>query len=185
MYRALRTPNACKTCALGMGGQLGGMVNESGHFPEVCKKSIQAMAADMQGAVPVHFFAEHSFRRSGGLDAPSAGSGRAIDDAALRRAPRSQLSTDHLGGGPRKGGQFVQRNATGEEVSSTSAGDHRTRQGSSSNSSHESSERTTSTTAPITATRPRGWDCPPSPARGPPPWFSMTSSALAKTMPFS
>ncbi|HRI89064.1 MAG TPA: hypothetical protein PK869_12400, partial [Candidatus Hydrogenedentes bacterium] len=27
-YRALRTRNACKTCALGMGGQLGGMVNE-------------------------------------------------------------------------------------------------------------------------------------------------------------
>ena len=61
MYRALRTPNACKTCALGMGGQLGGMVNETGHFPEVCKKSIQAMAADMQGAVPSHFFDEHSF----------------------------------------------------------------------------------------------------------------------------
>ncbi|HEX9865636.1 MAG TPA: hypothetical protein VGC03_11770, partial [Acidimicrobiia bacterium] len=39
MYKALRSPNACKTCALGMGGQLGGMVNEAGHFPEVCKKS--------------------------------------------------------------------------------------------------------------------------------------------------
>ncbi len=61
MYRALRTPNACKTCALGMGGQMGGMVNESGHFPEVCKKSVQAMAADMQGAVPDAFFAETDF----------------------------------------------------------------------------------------------------------------------------
>ena len=37
--------------ALGMGGQSGGMVNEAGHFPEVCKKSLQAMVADMQGAV--------------------------------------------------------------------------------------------------------------------------------------
>jgi len=36
MYRALRTSNACKTCALGMGGQKGGMVNEAGGFPEVC-----------------------------------------------------------------------------------------------------------------------------------------------------
>ncbi len=61
MYRALRTPNACKTCALGMGGQAGGMVNESGHFPEVCKKSVQAMAADMQGAVPPDFFEVHAF----------------------------------------------------------------------------------------------------------------------------
>ncbi|MGF1618770.1 MAG: FdhF/YdeP family oxidoreductase [Acidimicrobiia bacterium] len=56
LYRALRSKNACKTCALGMGGQLGGMVNESGHFPEVCKKSIQAMTADMQGAIPEGFF---------------------------------------------------------------------------------------------------------------------------------
>src|SRR5688572_11868652 len=47
LYRRLRSRNACKTCGLGMGGQRGGMVNESGHFPEVCKKSIQAQAADM------------------------------------------------------------------------------------------------------------------------------------------
>ncbi|MCH7903034.1 MAG: FdhF/YdeP family oxidoreductase [Armatimonadetes bacterium] len=58
MYRALRSRNACKTCALGMGGQKGGMVNERGQFPEVCKKSIQAMAADMQGRVPQEFFEE-------------------------------------------------------------------------------------------------------------------------------
>ena len=56
LYRAMRSKNACKTCALGMGGQMGGMVNESGHFPEVCKKSIQAMTADMQGAIPEGYF---------------------------------------------------------------------------------------------------------------------------------
>lgn len=47
LYRKMRSRNACKTCALGMGGQAGGMVNEAGHFPEVCKKSVQAQAADM------------------------------------------------------------------------------------------------------------------------------------------
>jgi molybdopterin-dependent oxidoreductase alpha subunit len=47
MYRRLRSRNACKTCALGMGGQAGGLVNEAGHFPEVCKKSVQAQAGDM------------------------------------------------------------------------------------------------------------------------------------------
>jgi molybdopterin-dependent oxidoreductase alpha subunit len=56
LYKALRTRNACKTCALGMGGQAGGMVNERGHFPEVCKKSIQAMVADMQRGIPEAFF---------------------------------------------------------------------------------------------------------------------------------
>ena len=60
-YRALRSKNACKTCALGMGGQQGGMVDESGHFPEVCKKSMQAMAADMQGRIRTDFFETHSF----------------------------------------------------------------------------------------------------------------------------
>lgn len=60
LYRALRSRNACKTCALGMGGQHGGMVNEKGAFPEVCKKSIQAMAADMQPAITADFWTKHS-----------------------------------------------------------------------------------------------------------------------------
>ena len=55
LWKALRTKNACKTCALGMGGQQGGMVNEAGRFPEVCKKSLQAMAADMQGGIKSDF----------------------------------------------------------------------------------------------------------------------------------
>ena len=57
---AMRSKNACKTCALGMGGQMGGMVNEAGHFPEVCKKSLQAMAADMQDGISPEFFARYS-----------------------------------------------------------------------------------------------------------------------------
>jgi molybdopterin-dependent oxidoreductase alpha subunit len=54
--KAMHTKNACKTCALGMGGQKGGMVNEAGHFPEFCKKSLQAMVADMQGAITADFW---------------------------------------------------------------------------------------------------------------------------------
>ena len=60
MFRALRSRNACKTCALGMGGQRGGMVNETGGFPEVCKKSLQAMAADMQGGIREDFWRKNS-----------------------------------------------------------------------------------------------------------------------------
>jgi molybdopterin-dependent oxidoreductase alpha subunit len=59
-WQAMRSKNACKTCALGMGGQAGGMVNESGMFPEVCKKSLQAMASDMQGAVKPEFWSTYS-----------------------------------------------------------------------------------------------------------------------------
>jgi molybdopterin-dependent oxidoreductase alpha subunit len=60
LWRALRTRNACKTCALGMGGQAGGMRNEAGHWPEVCKKSLQAMVADMQAGLKPEFFARYS-----------------------------------------------------------------------------------------------------------------------------
>ena len=56
LYRRLARRNACKTCALGMGGQRGGMTNEAGAWPEVCKKSIQAQAADMQPAIPPETF---------------------------------------------------------------------------------------------------------------------------------
>lgn len=61
LWRAMRSKNACKTCALGMGGQFGGMVNEGGHFPEVCKKSFQAMVSDMQAGITPGFFARYGF----------------------------------------------------------------------------------------------------------------------------
>lgn len=57
--KALNSRNTCKACALGMGGQLGGMTNESGEFPSVCNKSIQAQSSDVQPAIPDEIF-EHS-----------------------------------------------------------------------------------------------------------------------------
>lgn len=67
LYRRLRSRNACKTCALGMGGQAGGMVNEAGHFPEVCKKSVQAQAGDMHAAIGEDLFSRLSIRDLGQL----------------------------------------------------------------------------------------------------------------------
>ncbi len=61
LWRAMRSKNTCKTCALGMGGQLGGMVNEGGYFPEVCKKSFQAMVSDMQAGIRPEFFERYGF----------------------------------------------------------------------------------------------------------------------------
>ena len=60
LLRALRTRNSCKTCAVGMGGQKGGMVNELGHSFEVCKKSMQAMVADMQPGIDPNFWKQNS-----------------------------------------------------------------------------------------------------------------------------
>ncbi len=67
LYKALRRPNTCKTCAVGMGGQRGGMVNEAGRYPEVCKKSIQAMVADLGGAVHRNFFDDFSLEKLRGF----------------------------------------------------------------------------------------------------------------------
>lgn len=67
MWSAMRSKNACKTCAVGMGGQLGGMVNEAGYFPEVCKKSFQAMASDLQGGIQSEFWQKFSIHQLRGM----------------------------------------------------------------------------------------------------------------------
>ena len=53
--RSIFSKNTCKTCGLGMGGQQGGMKNEVGKFPEICKKSIQAQLTDIQDPIPVSY----------------------------------------------------------------------------------------------------------------------------------
>jgi len=67
LYRRLSSRNACKTCALGMGGQAGGMRNEAGHWPEVCNKSIQAQAGDMAGVVTEEFLARTPLAQLAGM----------------------------------------------------------------------------------------------------------------------
>src|SRR5690349_7138149 len=59
-WRHMMSRNSCKTCALRMGGQEGGMRNEHGQFPEFCKKSVQAMAHDMQPLIADGFFEQTS-----------------------------------------------------------------------------------------------------------------------------
>jgi len=68
LYQRLNSRNACKTCAFGMGGQTGGMRNESGAWPEVCKKSIQAQAADMQPPIALDLFERTSVRSFESMD---------------------------------------------------------------------------------------------------------------------
>jgi molybdopterin-dependent oxidoreductase alpha subunit len=65
----MQSRNACKTCAVGMGGQSGGMRNEAGSFPEVCKKSVQAQAADMQPPISEDFLRRTEIEELERLDA--------------------------------------------------------------------------------------------------------------------
>lgn len=71
LLRSLFSKNACKTCAFGMGGQKGGMKNELGEFPEICKKGLQAMVTDIQPSIPDRVFREKTvadFKKMSGRD---------------------------------------------------------------------------------------------------------------------
>jgi len=78
--KALTSKNACKACALGMGGQLGGMTNELGEFPAVCNKSVQAQSSDTQAAIPEEIF-DHA------LEDFAALSGREIEKLGRLNTP--------------------------------------------------------------------------------------------------
>ncbi|MGR3809394.1 FdhF/YdeP family oxidoreductase [Jiulongibacter sp. NS-SX5] len=58
--KSLLSKNTCKTCAYGMGGQKGGMVNEEGDKIEVCKKSLQAQLTDIQPGIASDFWSRNS-----------------------------------------------------------------------------------------------------------------------------
>jgi hypothetical protein len=101
LWRAMRSRNACKTCALGMGGQMGGMVNEAGHFPEVCKKSLQAMVAYMRAGISADFFARYSIAELRTLSPRELKSCGRLVDPPLRRAGRDSLPGGELRRGAR------------------------------------------------------------------------------------
>jgi molybdopterin-dependent oxidoreductase alpha subunit len=65
--KTLTSNNACKACALGMGGQRGGMTDELGEFPSVCNKSVQAQSTDTQPAIPAAIF-DHPLAELAELD---------------------------------------------------------------------------------------------------------------------
>tara|TARA_B100000315_G_scaffold253559_1_gene292591 strand:+ start:10553 stop:12712 length:2160 start_codon:yes stop_codon:yes gene_type:complete len=60
ILQASLSNNTCKSCALGMGGQKGGMVNEAGNFPEICKKNFQAQITDIQPPISENLFKKKS-----------------------------------------------------------------------------------------------------------------------------
>ena len=138
-----------------MGGQRGGMVNEAGHFPEVCKKSLQAMVADMQGGITPEFFARYSHRPAANALAARARIVRPARRPDLCRPgrhalPRRSPGTRRSTASPTQ----LQARRGPTQRSSTPAAGRRTRPASCCSSSPGCTARTTSTTAPTTATRP-------------------------------
>jgi molybdopterin-dependent oxidoreductase alpha subunit len=57
LWRTLLHKSACLSCAWGTGGQNGGFVDELGEPLQRCLKSVEAIAAELQPAVPAQVFA--------------------------------------------------------------------------------------------------------------------------------
>ena len=85
---AIFSKNTCKTCALGMGGQQGGMKNETGHFPEICKKSMQAQLTDIQPEIKEEVF------KSTSIESFKVLSGRELENLGRLNSPLYKKSGD-------------------------------------------------------------------------------------------
>jgi molybdopterin-dependent oxidoreductase alpha subunit len=60
LWQTLNHKSACLSCAWGTGGQKGGFSDETGETLQRCLKSVQAIEAELQGAVPTSVFGHRS-----------------------------------------------------------------------------------------------------------------------------
>ncbi|MFN6487973.1 MULTISPECIES: FdhF/YdeP family oxidoreductase [unclassified Nostoc] len=60
LWKTLFHKSACLSCSWGTGGQKGGFTNEAGEKLQRCMKSVEAISAEIQPPVPVHFFDSHT-----------------------------------------------------------------------------------------------------------------------------
>ena len=167
LWRAMRSQNACKTCALGHGRPARRHGQRGGPLAEVCKKSLQAMAADMQSGHRAGVLRALLHRPAAHAVAARAGIVRPARRAALRR--RRATRTTASSPGTRRSSRLAdQLKASGPSAaSSTPAAARRTKPASCCSSSPARSAPTTSTTARTTATRraASGWRRASAPAR--------------------
>jgi molybdopterin-dependent oxidoreductase alpha subunit len=56
LWQTLNHHSACLSCAWGTGGQKGGFVNEDGEVLQRCAKSVEAIASELQPAIPATVF---------------------------------------------------------------------------------------------------------------------------------
>ncbi|MBD2471530.1 FdhF/YdeP family oxidoreductase [Nostoc sp. FACHB-145] len=59
IWKTLFHKSACLSCSWGTGGQKGGFTNEAGEKLQRCMKSVEAISAEIQPPIPVHFFDSH------------------------------------------------------------------------------------------------------------------------------
>jgi molybdopterin-dependent oxidoreductase alpha subunit len=86
LWQTLNHHSACLSCAWGTGGQKGGFVNEDGEVLQRCAKSVEAIASELQPAIPLEVFENRSIAQLQQLDSQAANNLGRLSHPLLKRA---------------------------------------------------------------------------------------------------
>lgn len=86
LWQTLFHKSACLACAWGTGGQKGGFVNEDGEILQRCAKSIEAIASELQPAIPLQIFNDLTIAQLQQLDSQAANNLGRLSHPLLKRA---------------------------------------------------------------------------------------------------
>jgi molybdopterin-dependent oxidoreductase alpha subunit len=84
IWQALNHHSACLSCAWGTGGQKG--VNEDGEILQRCAKSVEAIASELQPAIPASIFTQKSIAELQQLDSQAANNLGRLSHPLIKRA---------------------------------------------------------------------------------------------------
>lgn len=86
LWQTLLHKSACLSCAWGTGGQKGGFTNETGEKVQRCMKSVEAISAEIQPAVPAQVFQQATIQELQQLTSLEADRLGRLDVPLIRRA---------------------------------------------------------------------------------------------------
>jgi molybdopterin-dependent oxidoreductase alpha subunit len=86
LWQTLVHKSACLACAWGTGGQKGGFVNEDGEILQRCAKSVEAIASELQSAIPPQVFNDQTITELQQLDSQAANNLGRLSYPLIKRA---------------------------------------------------------------------------------------------------
>jgi molybdopterin-dependent oxidoreductase alpha subunit len=90
IWQTLNHHSACLSCAWGTGGQKGGFLNEDGEVLQRCAKSVEAIASELQPAIPLDIFGQQSIQELQQLNSQQANNLGRLSHPLIKRAGRDQ-----------------------------------------------------------------------------------------------
>lgn len=86
LWQTLTHKSACLACAWGTGGQNGGFVNEDGEILQRCAKSVEAIASELQPAIPPQVFNNQTIAELQQLDSQAVNNLGRLSHPLIKRA---------------------------------------------------------------------------------------------------